>query len=674
MLPEAADVDSRGGCNRCPPSQRPCRGCNPGPLWWRYVRAHPLASGCRAPCVVLVISDVLVTLLERRDDSGCIGVVAKSSRLLVLQVAQELITLDPSNFSLFSFRPPAMDLTTAYRYNQNMMEYYTCHGGVNQLGGVFVNGRPLPDVVRQRIVELAHNGVRPCDISRQLRVSHGCVSKILSRYYETGSFKAGVIGGSKPKVATPLVVDAIANYKRENPTMFAWEIRDRLLAEGICSQDNVPSVSSINRIVRNKAAEKAKHVHHQQQQQQTAGSTGGNSQHQQQQQQQQAGPVSVITHAPASSVQPPHHHDPQRPGAYSINGILGIPQQQQQQQADPNGNSITKRKRDDHHADENRDLNGHPEDEIKRQRTQYNGDQLYSNLWSSKWSIKDEHKLLSELGSGANNGGSPYYDAQTGFPTVTTTSDLYESISTMTQAQSAPVYTPPIGTSLAAGPGTLTPLAPITLQEMKLDPTMAAYQQESSTYNGVNTSTDAAAAAGSSPGLPLSLPADPAPPAAPPGGTSSPDPGSLTVLQPANNNAAAAASAAASPYSTMLPGFAHYSTVGGSAVGGGVVPVSDYSYSSPYSQYTTSYGTYGYGAGGLLNSSYYYGNGVSSCSTLNQNLFQHGSCALDGDAGVEARSPIAATRANSGASAASPTGSACMKTDISSSAADLLLG
>lgn len=68
-----------------------------------------------------------------------------------------------------------------------------------------------------------------------------------SSYYETGSIKPGVIGGSKPKVATPKVVDKIAEYKRQNPTMFAWEIRDRLLAEGVCDSDTVPSVSSINR-------------------------------------------------------------------------------------------------------------------------------------------------------------------------------------------------------------------------------------------------------------------------------------------------------------------------------------------------------------------------------------------------------------------------------------------
>ena len=69
-----------------------------------------------------------------------------------------------------------------------------------------------------------------------------------SRFYETGSIRPGVIGGSKPKVATANVVMRITEYKRENPTMFAWEIRDRLLADGICTQESVPSVSSINRL------------------------------------------------------------------------------------------------------------------------------------------------------------------------------------------------------------------------------------------------------------------------------------------------------------------------------------------------------------------------------------------------------------------------------------------
>ncbi|CAG0881194.1 unnamed protein product [Darwinula stevensoni] len=76
---------------------------------------------------------------------------------------------------------------------------HTGQAGINQLGGVFVNGRPLPDCVRRRIVEMALMGVRPCDISRQLLVSHGCVSKILTRFYETGSIKPGSNTGSKPK-------------------------------------------------------------------------------------------------------------------------------------------------------------------------------------------------------------------------------------------------------------------------------------------------------------------------------------------------------------------------------------------------------------------------------------------------------------------------------------------
>lgn len=126
------------------------------------------------------------------------------------------------------------------------------YGEVNQLGGVFVNGRPLPNSVRVRIVEMANLGIRPCDISRQLKVSHGCVSKILARYQETGSILPGAIGGSKPRVTTPKVVGKIREYKHKDPGIFAWEIRDKLLQERVCDKYNVPSVSSISRILRNK--------------------------------------------------------------------------------------------------------------------------------------------------------------------------------------------------------------------------------------------------------------------------------------------------------------------------------------------------------------------------------------------------------------------------------------
>ena len=53
----------------------------------------------------------------------------------------------------------------------------------------------------------------------KLRPLVGC------RYQETGSIRPGVLGGSKPKLATPEIELKIEGYKKENPGVFSWEIR-----------------------------------------------------------------------------------------------------------------------------------------------------------------------------------------------------------------------------------------------------------------------------------------------------------------------------------------------------------------------------------------------------------------------------------------------------------------
>ena len=99
---------------------------------------------------------------------------------------------------------------------------------------------------------MARLGIRPCDISRRLKVTHGCISKLLSKYKKTGSINPG--GGSigRPRVITPRVEETIGQYRREQPGIFSWELRDRLLRENECSRENLPSLSSISRLIKHK--------------------------------------------------------------------------------------------------------------------------------------------------------------------------------------------------------------------------------------------------------------------------------------------------------------------------------------------------------------------------------------------------------------------------------------
>lgn len=129
-------------------------------------------------------------------------------------------------------------------------------GRLNQLGGMYISGKPLSLELRSRIINLSCLGLRQCEISRRLKVTHGCISKLLSKYQETGNLDPSQNTG-RPRVITADIERKIDQYRREDPGAFCWELREYLLRDNVCTVDDVPSLSSLSRLIKNKIIQQA---------------------------------------------------------------------------------------------------------------------------------------------------------------------------------------------------------------------------------------------------------------------------------------------------------------------------------------------------------------------------------------------------------------------------------
>ena len=113
---------------------------------------------------------------------------------------------------------------------------------------------------RERILDLHHEGIGHREISRAVRVSHTYVNNATKRYNEDNtSLRA-------PKRIRPSAkIDLDASEYLEvqrlvKPSIYASEIKDRLLLDGVVHPDDLPSISQINKTSRNKHAMTRKRI------------------------------------------------------------------------------------------------------------------------------------------------------------------------------------------------------------------------------------------------------------------------------------------------------------------------------------------------------------------------------------------------------------------------------
>ncbi|CAL4179067.1 unnamed protein product, partial [Meganyctiphanes norvegica] len=138
--------------------------------------------------------------------------------------------------------------SNAYPPPGGMMRQSVCTAGVTATSTT--QSLPTCTTTASSALDLSCYSMQPnlrtLQLAHHMASTQGAVNKLIA-----GSLRPpGMIGGSKPKVATPAVVNKIEQYKRENPTVFAWEIREKLIEDSVCVNSTAPSVSSINRILR----------------------------------------------------------------------------------------------------------------------------------------------------------------------------------------------------------------------------------------------------------------------------------------------------------------------------------------------------------------------------------------------------------------------------------------
>ena len=118
---------------------------------------------------------------------------------------------------------------------------------MNTNGGLYDNGRAIPTLVRERILDLSHRGLGQRVVAREVRTSHTFVGNVVRNYDKINSSLRLLRSTFPDPKINATALEYIDVQKHMKPSIYGSEIQQRLLLEGLVPPTDLPSVSKINR-------------------------------------------------------------------------------------------------------------------------------------------------------------------------------------------------------------------------------------------------------------------------------------------------------------------------------------------------------------------------------------------------------------------------------------------
>lgn len=132
---------------------------------------------------------------------------------------------------------------------------------INQSGGLYDNGRYLPQFIRERVLDLAHEGMSQRRIAQELTTSRHFIQNVVRDYDLTNSsFQPGKSHKGR-SVLTPNAVECIEIEKLCKPSIYCSELQNRLILDGVVHPFDLPHKSTISYFLRKELLMTKKKIH-----------------------------------------------------------------------------------------------------------------------------------------------------------------------------------------------------------------------------------------------------------------------------------------------------------------------------------------------------------------------------------------------------------------------------